>query len=76
MLCVWWDQKGVVYHELLKPGETVNTDRHRQQMINLNHALIEKQPEVARRHGKVILHHDNADAHKAKSVQYSMKTLD
>ena len=24
MLCVWWDQKGVVYHELLKPGETVN----------------------------------------------------
>ena len=27
MLCVWWDQKGVVYHELLKPGETVNTVR-------------------------------------------------
>jgi len=23
MLCVWWDQEGVVYHELLKPGETV-----------------------------------------------------
>ena len=44
MLCVWWDQKGVVYHELLKPGETVNTDRYRQQMINLNHALIEKRP--------------------------------
>jgi len=21
MLCVWWDQKGVVYYELLKPGE-------------------------------------------------------
>ncbi|MGR0227399.1 hypothetical protein, partial [Klebsiella pneumoniae] len=20
MLCVWWDQKGVVYYELLKPG--------------------------------------------------------
>ena len=27
------------------PGETVNTDRYRQQMINLNHALIEKRPE-------------------------------
>jgi len=25
MLCVWWDQKGVVYYELLKPGEKVNT---------------------------------------------------
>ena len=31
MLCVWWDQKGVIYHELLKPGETVNTERYRQQ---------------------------------------------
>ena len=25
MLCIWWDQKGVLYHKLLKPGETVNT---------------------------------------------------
>lgn len=75
MLCVWWDQKGVVYHELLKPGETVNTDRYRQQMINLNHALIEKRPEWARRHGKVILLHDNAPAHKAKPVQDTIKTL-
>jgi hypothetical protein len=39
MLCVWWDQKGVIYYELLKPGETINTERYRQQMINL------KQPE-------------------------------
>ena len=23
-LCVWWDQEGVIYYELLKPGETVN----------------------------------------------------
>lgn len=75
MLCVWWDQKGVVYYELLKPGETVNTDRYRQQMINLNHALIEKRPEWARRHGKVILLHDNAPAHKAKPVQDTIKAL-
>ena len=32
----------MVYHELLKPGETVNADRYRQQMINLDDALIEK----------------------------------
>ena len=59
------DQKGAVYHELLKPGETVNTNRYRQQMINLNQALIEKRPEWARRHGKIILLHDNTPAHKA-----------
>jgi len=38
-------QKGVIYYELLKPGETVNTERYRQQMINLNQALCEKRPE-------------------------------
>jgi len=48
-LCVWWDQKGVIYYELLKPGETVNTERYRQQMINLNHALCEKRPEYQKR---------------------------
>ena len=56
----------MVYFELLKPGETVNTDRYRQQIINLNHALIEKRPEWTRRHGKVILQHDNAPSHTAK----------
>ena len=44
-------------------------------MINLNHALIEKRPEWARRHGKVILLHDNAPAHKAKSVQDTIKAF-
>jgi len=23
MLCIWWDQLGVVYYELLKPTETI-----------------------------------------------------
>ena len=69
MLCVWWDQCGVVYYELLKPGQTLNTDRYRQQMINLYHALIEKRPEWAQRHGKVILQHENAPSHTAKLLK-------
>ena len=28
MLCIWWDQKGVLYYELLKPGETINGERY------------------------------------------------
>ena len=44
-------------------------------MINLNHALIEKRPEVARRYGMVISLHDNAPAHKANPVQDTIKTL-
>ena len=36
MLCVWWDQKGVIYWELLKPGDT---QRYRQQMTDLDRVL-------------------------------------
>jgi histone-lysine N-methyltransferase SETMAR len=78
MLCVWWDQKGVVYYELLKPGETVNTVRYQQQIIDLNHALLDKRPEWTERKKKsvkVILQHDNAPAHKAKPVQDTIKSL-
>jgi len=40
--CVWWDQKNVIYYELLKPDETVNTEHYQQQIRNLNQALCEK----------------------------------
>ena len=29
MLCLWWDQKDVLYYELLKQGETINGERYR-----------------------------------------------
>ena len=35
MLFIWWDQKGVLYYELLKPGETINGERYRTQLIRL-----------------------------------------
>lgn len=64
-----------MYHKLLKLGKTVNTNRYRQQIINLNHALIEERLESARRHGKVILLYDNALALKAKLVQDTIKAI-
>lgn len=75
MLCTWWDQKGVVYYELLKPGETVNTQRYQQQLIELNHSLLIKRPEYERRQHKVIFLHDNAPSHKAKAVCNTLETL-
>jgi len=75
MLCVWWDQSGVVYYELLKPGETVNTERYRQQLIDLNHALLQKRPEYQKRQHKVIFLHDNAPAHKSKPVKDTLEAL-
>jgi len=54
MLCVWWNQKGVVYYESLKPSETVNTKRYQQQLIDLNRSLLEKRPEYRKRQHKII----------------------
>lgn len=52
---IWWGQRGIVYHELLKSGDTVNTVPFPQRMINLNHALIQKRAKCASRHEKEIL---------------------
>jgi len=73
MLCVWWDQKGVVYYELLKPGETVNTKRY-QQLIELNCSLLKKRPEYQKRQHKVFLH-DNAPSHTAQPVRDTLEAL-
>jgi len=69
MLCIWWDMKGVVYHELLQPSETITGERYRLQLTRLNRALKEKRPEWENRHDKIILQHDNARPHVHGSVK-------
>ena len=44
-------------------------------MINLNHTLIKKRPEWTKRHGKVILLHDNAPSDTSKLVKDTLKSL-
>lgn len=75
MLCIWWDQKGVIYYELLKPNETITGDRYRLQLMRLSRALKEKRPEYFKRHDNVILQHDNARPHVAKPVKTYLETL-
>ena len=68
-LCIWWDQKGVLYYELLKPGETINGERYRTQLIRLKRAIAKKRPEYATRHEAIIFHLDNARPHVAIPVK-------
>ena len=75
MLCIWWDQLGVVYYELLKPNETITGDRYRLQLMRLSRALKDKRPQYTERHEKVILQHDNARPHVAKVVKTYLETL-
>ena len=65
----------MIYCELLKLGETVNTERYRQQMIDLNQALREKRPEYQKRQHKVILLRDNAPSHTTKPVKETIEAF-
>ena len=74
MLCIWWDQLGVVYYELLKPNETVTGTLYRTQLMRLNRALKEKHAHYYSRHDKIILLHDNT-RHVAAPVRTYLETL-
>ena len=69
MICIWWDQLGVIYYELLKPGETITGDRYRTQLMRLSRALKEKRPQYQERHDKVILQTRQCSASRGKSGQ-------
>lgn len=75
MLCIWWDQLGVVYYELLKPGVTVTGDLYLQQLMRLSQALKDRRPQYHDRHDKVILLHDNARPHVASQVKMYLEKL-
>ena len=69
MLYIWWAQNGVLYYELLKPGETINGERYRTQLFRLKRTIAENRPEYATRHKAIIFHQDNARPHVAIPVK-------
>ena len=75
LLCIWWDQLGVVYYELLQPNQTITGDLYRLQLMRLSRELKEKRPQYNERHDKVILQHDNARPHVASAVKTYLETL-
>ena len=39
MLSVWWDWKGIIHHELLESGQTINLTLYCQQLMRLKQAI-------------------------------------
>jgi len=76
MLCIWWDQKGIMHYELLKPSDTITGDVYRRQLMRLKVAIEEKRPEWVNRHSKLIFQHDNAKPHTANVVKTYLKGQD
>ena len=75
LLCIWWDQLGIVYYELLKPNEIITGAVNRTQLVRLSRALKEKRAHYYSRPDKVILLHDNARPRVAAPVKTYLETL-
>lgn len=68
MSLICFDQKEILYNELLKPYETDNRHHYRQQLINLNHILREQQQKHDTSHIRVILQHDNVSCYHSRHI--------
>ena len=68
MLTVFFDFNGVVYHEFLPPGRTVNKEYYLEVLRRLREAIRRKRPDLWR-NNSWQLHHDNAPAHTSLLVR-------
>ena len=75
LLCIWWDQQGIIYYGLFKTNEIITGNRYRLQLLRLIQSLKEERPPYFQRHDKVILLHDNAPPHVAKPVKSYLETI-
>lgn len=74
MLCVWWDWKGIVHHELLPVGQTIDSQLYCEQLERLRQAIERKRPELNNRKG-VVFHHDNARPHTSLMTRQKLREL-
>ncbi|UYV67655.1 hypothetical protein LAZ67_5001500 [Cordylochernes scorpioides] len=70
LLTVFFDCRGVVHHEFLPQGRTVNKEYYLQVMRNLCKAICQKRPDLWK-NKNWLLHHDNAPAHTSLLPPYS-----
>ncbi|UYV63421.1 hypothetical protein LAZ67_2004019 [Cordylochernes scorpioides] len=68
LLTVFFDCRGVVHHEFLPQGRTVNKEYYLQVMRNFREAIRQKRPDLWK-NKNLLLHHDNAPAHTSLLVR-------
>lgn len=74
-LCFWWDRRGVIHYEFLKPNQVASADRRRQQMLDLNQAMLKQRPESEEKN-KTILLHDNGPLIAAEPFKKILESLE
>lgn len=69
ILCIWWDQKGVIHCELVKPSQTIMEGLYWQQLILLKRSIAEKRAEYATRHESIIFYYESVRPNVAVPVK-------
>ncbi|UYV74413.1 hypothetical protein LAZ67_11003474 [Cordylochernes scorpioides] len=68
LLTVFFDCRGVVHHEFLPQGRTINKEYYLQVMRNMREAIRQKRLDLWK-NKNWLLHHDNAPAHTSLLVR-------
>lgn len=68
MLVTFFDNQGIVHHEFMEKGTTINQHVYLGILRRLRESVRRKRPELFKSNSW-ILHHDNAPAHTAASVK-------
>lgn len=71
LLCVWWDQVGVIHYEMLPKKQTINAELYCEQLKRVNAAIKAKR--TNKKH--IILQHDNARPHVAIMTKMAIEEL-
>lgn len=75
LLCIWRDQGGANYYEMLEPYENITAERYRAQLTQFIRELHENLSKYKQRHDKVILQHENGRPHICKPVKAYLEIL-
>ncbi len=68
LLEVFFDSKGIVHHEFIPEGETLNKEKYVEVLRKLKDAVRRKRPQFFKEKNWFLLH-DNAPCHRAHIVQ-------
>lgn len=74
--CIRWDQVELVYYEVLQSSQSINAERYRLQLLELNRAFKGKRPQCAKRQDKINFFHDNARLHNTTRLEEFQRHLD
>lgn len=75
MLCVFWNYEGVIHHEFVPHGTTINSDLYCIQLDRVYAKLSQLYPALVNRKG-VLLQQDNARPHTSRQTKEKFKNLD